>query len=91
MREICTSGLTRGRTSAVIGNASHPVAFSLLYYFYALSLPDVHISVLSLFRRCSCVITFIVGAYVFHDINMRRKAYALLVILTGAVIIALNK
>ena len=31
MREICTSGLTRGRTSAVIGNASHPVAFSLLY------------------------------------------------------------
>ena len=60
-------------------------------YFYALSLPDVHISVLSLFRRCSCVITFIVGAYVFHDINMRRKAYALLVILAGAVIIALNK
>ena len=31
MREIRTSGLTRGRTSAVIGNASHPVAFSLLY------------------------------------------------------------
>ena len=32
MREIRTSGLTRGRTSAVIGNASHPVAFSLLYW-----------------------------------------------------------
>ena len=32
MREICTSGLTRGRTSAVNGNASHPVAFSLLYW-----------------------------------------------------------
>ena len=31
MREIRTSGLTRGRTSAVIGLASHPVAFSLLY------------------------------------------------------------
>lgn len=59
-------------------------------YFHAVSLPDVPISVLSLFRRSSIVITFVVGAYLFRDKFMRKKAWALLIILIGVAIIALN-
>ena len=59
-------------------------------YFHAVSLPDVPISVLSLFRRSSIVITFVVGAYLFRDKFMRKKAWALLIILAGVAIIALN-
>lgn len=60
-------------------------------YFYALSLPDVQISVLSLLRRCSCIVTFSVGIYYFRDANIRGKAVALALILIGVVILALYK
>lgn len=83
------------RSSGYVWRWSIPFAGILLIvsdflYFYAVSVPDVHISVLSLFRRCSCVITFVVGAYIFRDVNMRRKTVALLLILAGAIIIALS-
>lgn len=58
-------------------------------YFYAVSLPDIQISILSLVRRCSCIVTFGVGAYYFHDENVRRKAFALLIILLGVALLAL--
>jgi drug/metabolite transporter (DMT)-like permease len=60
------------------------------FYFQAVSMPDVPISVLSLFRRSSIVLTFGIGAYLFREKSMRKKAWALLVILIGVVIIALN-
>lgn len=60
------------------------------FYFHALSMPDVPISVLSLFRRSSIVLTFGIGAYLFQDKFMRKKSWALLIILVGVVIIALN-
>lgn len=43
-------------------------------YFYALSLPDTQISILSLLRRCSCVVTFAVGSFCFRDKNIKVKA-----------------
>ena len=60
-------------------------------YFYAVSLPDIHISILSLVRRCSCVVTFAVGVYYFRDANIKRKAVALALILSGVFILALTK
>lgn len=60
-------------------------------YFYAVSLPDIHISILSLVRRCSCVVTFAVGVYYFRDANIKRKAIALALILSGVFILALTK
>ena len=58
-------------------------------YFYAVSLPEIQISILSLVRRCSCIVTFGVGAYYFHDENVKRKAFALFIILLGVALLAL--
>ena len=60
-------------------------------YFYALSLPDTQISILSLLRRCSCVVTFAVGSFYFRDKNIKVKAAALAAILAGVVMLALAK
>lgn len=58
-------------------------------YFYAVSIPDAHISILSLIRRCNCIVTFAIGAYCFRDVNLKYKASALAVILIGVFILAL--
>jgi len=60
-------------------------------YFYALSLPDAPISMVSLVRRCSCVITFALGVRVFHDVNIKRKAVALALLLTGVILLAAGR
>ncbi len=60
-------------------------------YFYAVSLPDIRISILSLVRRCSCIVTFAVGVYYFRDANIKRKAVALFLILIGVFLLALAK
>lgn len=59
-------------------------------YFHALSLPEVHISVLSLIRRCSCLMPFAAGAWLFGNVNLRPKTLALLAILAGVAVIALS-
>ena len=58
-------------------------------YFYALSIPDVHISQVSLIRRCSCLVTFLMGVIWFKERNIRGKLAALLLILAGVVVMAL--
>ena len=60
-------------------------------YFYALSLPETQISILSLLRRCSCVVTFAAGCFYFRDKNVKIKAAALAAILAGVVLLALAK
>ncbi len=60
-------------------------------YFYAVSLPDIQISILSLIRRSSCIVTFLVGARCFHDANIRLKAAALVLILCGILLLAFSK
>lgn len=62
-----------------------------LVYFHAVSLPDAQISMISLLRRCSCVITFAAGAMIFKDKNVVKKFYALLIVLIGIVLLALGK
>lgn len=60
-------------------------------YFYAVSLPDIQISVISLVRRCNVIVSFALGCYLFHDRNVRKKAFALLMILAGVALLALAK
>lgn len=52
-------------------------------YFTGLAHPDVPISVASLMRRFSVVITFVLGAVWFRERNLRRKGVALFLVLAG--------
>ena len=58
-------------------------------YFYTVSLPDTQISIISLVRRCSCIVTFAAGSSYFHDTNIRGKVIALGLILLGVILLAL--
>ena len=60
-------------------------------YFFAVSMVDAPISLISLVRRCSCAVSFFLGAIIFHDKNIRRKSWALLLLLLGAALLALAK
>ncbi len=60
-------------------------------YFRGLSCPDVHVSAVSLMRRFSVVITFVLGAKFFHETNLARKAFALAVVLAGIALICLGR
>jgi len=58
-------------------------------YFYALSMPEVKISVLSLIRRSNCVVTFAVGGWwLFKDKNLIQKAIAMAFIIAGLVLLS---
>lgn len=58
-------------------------------YFRGLAIPDVPISVGSLLRRFSVVITFVLGARFFHERNLKRKSLALAAILTGVILLCI--
>lgn len=58
-------------------------------YFFAVSQADAPISIISLLRRCSCVVSFFIGAWIFRDKNMKSKIWALLLLLAGAALLAL--
>ena len=58
-------------------------------YFRGLAVPDAPISVGSLLRRFSVVITFVLGAKFFHETNLRRKALALAAILAGVILLCI--
>ena len=52
-------------------------------YFYSLSLDGALISVVSLARRSSVVVSFLVAAMLFHEKNLRSKAIDLALVLLG--------
>ena len=52
-------------------------------YFYALSYEDSMISIVSMVRRGSVVVSFLFGALFFHEKNLRSKAVDLLLVLIG--------
>jgi drug/metabolite transporter (DMT)-like permease len=54
-----------------------------LAYFYALTFPDAMISVVSMVRRGSVVVSFACGAIFFGEKNLRAKALDLLLVLLG--------
>ena len=59
-------------------------------YFYALSLDDAMISIVSMVRRGSVIVSFLFGAMVFKEKNLRSKAIDLLLILIGMVFLYLG-
>ncbi len=59
-------------------------------YFYAVSLPEVHISIISLVRRSNCIVSFALGAFIFREKQLKKKFAALLLILLGVVLLALK-
>ena len=58
-------------------------------YFKGLAVPEAPISVGSLLRRFSVVITFVLGARFFHETNLKRKALALAAILIGVILLCI--
>jgi len=54
-------------------------------YFYSLSLPSAMISIVSMIRRGSLVVSFLFGAALFHEKNLRAKAVDLALVLLGMV------
>ena len=54
-------------------------------YFYALSLPGAMISIVSMVRRGSVIVSFLFGAAVFHEKNLRSKFIDLILVLLGMV------
>jgi len=59
-------------------------------YFNSLSYEDSMISIVSALRRGGVVISFVVGALVLHEKNIRRKAIFLAGILIGILLISLG-
>jgi drug/metabolite transporter (DMT)-like permease len=59
-------------------------------YFYALSLDGAMISIVSMVRRASVVVSFLFGAMIFKEKNLRSKAIDLLLILLGMVFLYLG-
>ncbi len=60
-------------------------------YFYAVSVPEIKISILSLVRRCNCIVAFAIGFWYFRDVNLKGKLIALGFILLGVILLALAK
>ena len=52
-------------------------------YFYSLSLPDAMISIVSMVRRSSVIVSFMFGAMFFHEKNLRAKVFDLALVLLG--------
>ena len=52
-------------------------------YFYSLSLQGAMISIVSMIRRGSVVVSFLFGALFFHEKNLKSKILDLLIVLLG--------
>ena len=56
-------------------------------YFYSLSLDGALISVVSMVRRSSVLVSFMLGALLFHEKNLRSKAIDLALVLLSMVLL----
>ena len=59
-------------------------------YFYALSQPHAMISVVSMIRRGSVIVSFLFGALIFREHNLKTKAVDLLLVLLRMVFLYLG-
>lgn len=59
-------------------------------YFYALSLDGSMISIVSMIRRGSVIVSFIFGAMAFREKNLKSKAVDLILVLIGMVFLYLG-
>ena len=61
-----------------------------LAYLYALTMPGAMISVVSMIRRSSVLVSFVFGALVFHEKNLRSKALDLVFVLLSLILLLLG-
>lgn len=59
-------------------------------YFHALSMPEAMISMVSMIRRGSVIISFLCAAIIFHEKNLRSKAVDLGMIIIGMALLYLG-
>lgn len=69
-----------------------PVLLSLadLAYFFALSYEEAMISIVSMIRRGSVVVSFAFGAFIFSEKNLKTKVIDLVLILIGMIFLYLG-
>ena len=60
-------------------------------YFYAVSMPEAQISLVSMLRRMSCIVSFGFGALLFGEKNLKRKLAALALFLAGVILLSLRR
>lgn len=65
------------------------LVFADWLYFTGLSFADVPVSAASLLRRASVIVTFSVGAVIFKEKNIPKKAIALTTVLAGVALICI--
>lgn len=61
-----------------------------LAYLYALTMPGAMISVVSMIRRSSVLVSFVFGAVVFHEKNLCSKALDLVFVLLSLILLLLG-
>lgn len=61
-----------------------------MLYFFALKQEGALLSVISIMRRCSVVVTFVLGAIVFKEKNLKAKSLDLAILLAGIVCLVLG-
>ena len=59
-------------------------------YFYSLSLDDSMISVVSMIRRGSVIVSFLFGVIALHEKNVKMKIIDLSILLVGLVLLVLG-
>ena len=58
---------------------------------HAMTHPEGLIIILSVLRRWSVLISFFVGAFLFKEVNKRKKAWVLVGIMIGVLLILLSE
>ena len=66
------------------------ITISDILYFYSLSCDGSLLAVVSMLRRSSVVVTFLGGAILFKEKNLRAKGWVLLLLLGGMVLLFLG-
>ena len=59
-------------------------------YFFALNQPDALLSIISVVRRASVLVTFVLGAIIFHEGNIRAKGLNMLLMAAGVVLLLIG-
>ena len=54
-------------------------------YFYALGLDGAMISIVSMIRRGSVIVSFLFGAMIFHEKNLKAKLFDLLLVIISMI------
>lgn len=63
------------------------LAFADFVYFYALGIDGAMISIVSMVRRGSVIVSFLCGAMILHEKNLKAKAFDLLLVILSMLLL----